>query len=211
MKRSTPSSGEDPSGRRAEIASVALGHFLERGYTRASMSGIARTVGIEKASLYYHFAGKEDLFLQALAVNFAGPMDRIGEMAATEPDPEALLRGALGILYDVMVDGPIGRLATVIAETARTVPSVARGFHDDFIRRFEQAIETAHRPAIDAGLAAELPPEERNLTVFAPLLQIAITATLFQAHPDLHEKYVGAMPRDRYVAMTLRALGVEGS
>jgi AcrR family transcriptional regulator len=198
-----------PDGRRREIADIALAQFLTHGYARTSMAGIARVVGIEKASLYYHFKGKEDLFLHALSVNFAEPMDRIGELAAVPGrDPVAVLTEALGILYDVMIDGPIGRLSSVIAETARTVPSVARRFHDDFIRRFEQAIELAHRPVIEAGRAPDLPPKERDLLVFSPLLHLAITAGMFEPHPDLHAKYLGPGARDRYVETMLGALRV---
>jgi len=45
-----------------EILSQALRLFLEKGYDGASMSDIAAAVGIQKASLYAHYSGKEDIF-----------------------------------------------------------------------------------------------------------------------------------------------------
>ena len=45
-----------------EILSQALRLFLEKGYDGASMSDIAAAVGIQKASLYAHYTGKEEIF-----------------------------------------------------------------------------------------------------------------------------------------------------
>ncbi|MEM9797163.1 MAG: TetR/AcrR family transcriptional regulator [Pseudomonadota bacterium] len=204
MANEEKSSGDS---RRIEIARVALTHFLEKGYGSASMAGIARDVGIEKASLYHHFGSKEDLFLQALAVDFAEPMDRISALAADpQVEPKALFVSALRILYDVMLQSPIGRLVTVISETARTQPTVARGFHDRFILRFEAALAAAYQPAVEADVLRPLPQDEVNMLVFAPLMEMSITAAIFEAHPDLSEKYIQPDSKDRYVAMMLDAL-----
>jgi AcrR family transcriptional regulator len=43
------------------ITAVAVGLFFKKGYFAASISEIARDCGIQKASIYYHFPGKEDL------------------------------------------------------------------------------------------------------------------------------------------------------
>lgn len=45
------------------ICAAATLHFAERGYDAASLSDIAATVGIRKASLYTHFDSKDALFL----------------------------------------------------------------------------------------------------------------------------------------------------
>lgn len=43
------------------IRSVAIDLFFRQGYFATSISEIARGCGIQKASIYYHFPGKEDL------------------------------------------------------------------------------------------------------------------------------------------------------
>ncbi|GAB6988504.1 TetR/AcrR family transcriptional regulator [Paenibacillus pini] len=49
-----------------EIKDVALKFFTIHGYEGASLSQIAEDVGMRKQSLYAHFKGKDDLFLQVL-------------------------------------------------------------------------------------------------------------------------------------------------
>lgn len=49
-----------------EIKDIALKYFTTHGYEGASLSQIADEVGMKKQSLYAHFKGKDDLFLQVL-------------------------------------------------------------------------------------------------------------------------------------------------
>ncbi len=43
------------------ITQAAIDLFFKKGYYATSISEIARACGIQKASIYYHFASKEDL------------------------------------------------------------------------------------------------------------------------------------------------------
>lgn len=49
-----------------EIKEAALKYFTIHGYEGASLSLIAEEVGLKKQSIYAHFKGKDDLFLQVL-------------------------------------------------------------------------------------------------------------------------------------------------
>ncbi|WP_331457207.1 TetR/AcrR family transcriptional regulator [Bacillus sp. FJAT-29937] len=49
-----------------EIKEAALKYFTIHGYEGASLSQIAEEVGMRKQSIYAHFKGKDDLFLQVL-------------------------------------------------------------------------------------------------------------------------------------------------
>src|ERR1700736_2056676 len=52
-----------PPGSKAEsILAAAKRAFLAAGYGAVSMDTIAREAGVSKATVYAHFAGKEDLF-----------------------------------------------------------------------------------------------------------------------------------------------------
>lgn len=64
-------------GRRGEILDAALGVFAEKGYEAGTMREIAAAVGVSEPALYRHYAGKEALFEELVAL--AG--DRIAGMA----------------------------------------------------------------------------------------------------------------------------------
>ena len=53
------------------IKEVALNHFTKNGYEGTSMAQIADEVGIKKQSIYTHFKGKDELFLQVCSDVFA--------------------------------------------------------------------------------------------------------------------------------------------
>ncbi|GIP32544.1 TetR/AcrR family transcriptional regulator [Paenibacillus sp. J2TS4] len=49
-----------------DIKDAALKYFTIHGYEGASLAQIAEEVGMKKQSIYAHFKGKDDLFLQVL-------------------------------------------------------------------------------------------------------------------------------------------------
>src|SRR5947199_8513841 len=54
---------EGPPGSKAEsILAAAKRSFLAAGFGAVSMDAIAREAGVSKATVYSHFAGKEELF-----------------------------------------------------------------------------------------------------------------------------------------------------
>ncbi|GBC62690.1 TetR/AcrR family transcriptional regulator [Desulfonema ishimotonii] len=56
-----------PSGNMKEtIRAVAVDLFFKKGYFATSISEIARGSGIQKASIYYHYASKEELLFSIL-------------------------------------------------------------------------------------------------------------------------------------------------
>lgn len=59
----SPSAGPTRGSTRERILDVALELFTERGYEKTSLRGIADTLGVTKAALYYHFERKEDILL----------------------------------------------------------------------------------------------------------------------------------------------------
>lgn len=56
---------------RDKILETAARLFSQRGYFGVSMSQIAEEVGITKAALYYHFDGKEEIYLTILKSTFS--------------------------------------------------------------------------------------------------------------------------------------------
>jgi AcrR family transcriptional regulator len=47
---------------KTRILAAAQGEFAERGYEQASLANVAAAAGISKATLYYYFADRDDLY-----------------------------------------------------------------------------------------------------------------------------------------------------
>jgi AcrR family transcriptional regulator len=78
---------------REEILDAAAELFTTRGYAATSTRSIAEAVGIRQASMYYHFARKEDLLRELLGQTVAPSLEHADELIAGRlPADEALYR-----------------------------------------------------------------------------------------------------------------------
>src|SRR5262249_20727577 len=96
---------ESESGKGAKILEAARRVFMTDGYGAASMDAIAKMAGVSKATVYAHFAGKDQLFAAIISeqcrVHSAIPaLERIDSST-----PEEALR-ALGRNFAELVLAP---------------------------------------------------------------------------------------------------------
>lgn len=86
-----------------EIKDAALKFFTIHGYEGASLSQIAEEVGMKKQSLYAHFKGKDDLFLQVLRdAKEAERASKLEYMSGFDKhQPERDLYGFLRLVIDL--------------------------------------------------------------------------------------------------------------
>jgi AcrR family transcriptional regulator len=72
MPSAKPQSGKAESAKAAQtrdaIVGVCLRLFAERGFASTSVDEIARTAGITKGAIYWHFANKDALFTGILTL-----------------------------------------------------------------------------------------------------------------------------------------------
>jgi TetR/AcrR family transcriptional regulator, mexJK operon transcriptional repressor len=112
---------EAPGASKAEsILAAAKRMFLEHGFGAVTMDALARTAGVSKATVYAHFAGKEELFGAVIERQceqyFSG-------FSADELDPRDV-RGSLGVVgrrfLDLVLspDG-IALYRIIVAEVSR--------------------------------------------------------------------------------------------
>jgi TetR/AcrR family transcriptional regulator, cholesterol catabolism regulator len=91
------------SARRSELTREAARLFAERGYHGTSIGDLAEALGVQKASLYHHFASKQDLLHETMrdgAQGFHAMLDAIPEtLPATERIRHAI-RGHLRLVAD---------------------------------------------------------------------------------------------------------------
>ncbi|MFD3596572.1 TetR/AcrR family transcriptional regulator [Nocardia sp. NPDC058640] len=84
---------------RAEILDAAAELFTTKGYANTSTRAVADAVGIRQASLYHHFAAKDDILDALLAETVAGPVE-LAQRMMSEADSAAVQLYALA-LFDV--------------------------------------------------------------------------------------------------------------
>jgi AcrR family transcriptional regulator len=84
---------------RDRILAVALALFASKGYTGTSVRDITERLGMTKASLYYHFASKEEI-LEALVQPLGEDLGALVERAREQPSVGA--REILTRLVDVL-------------------------------------------------------------------------------------------------------------
>ncbi|WP_280345471.1 TetR/AcrR family transcriptional regulator [Nocardia neocaledoniensis] len=84
---------------RAEILDAAAELFTTKGYANTSTRAVADAVGIRQASLYHHFAAKDDILDALLAQTIAGPAALAHRMTG---EPEAAVTKLYALaLFDV--------------------------------------------------------------------------------------------------------------
>ncbi|MET0448319.1 MAG: helix-turn-helix domain-containing protein [Aeromicrobium sp.] len=75
---------------RDQILDAAAGLFAEHGYAGTSTRAIAERVGIRQASLYYHFAGKDEILLELLEISVRPSLAFVDALLAHDDSAAAL-------------------------------------------------------------------------------------------------------------------------
>ena len=83
----------DAADTKARALAIALDLFSRNGYDATSMREISEELGVTKAALYYHFAGKEDL-VRGILEEFMSSISAVVTWATSSPapSPEEVLR-----------------------------------------------------------------------------------------------------------------------
>lgn len=84
-------------GRRDEILAVAAGLFAAEGFDKATMRQIGKAAGIQPASLYYHFATKEDLLDEIVRGFLTGLPGWYSELVKQGGDPQRTLHDLVAL------------------------------------------------------------------------------------------------------------------
>jgi AcrR family transcriptional regulator len=80
------------SNRRKEIAEAAVRVFNRLGYKGASLSAVATELGVDRATLYYYFSSKEQMFDETVRAVIEGNDELVGGIAKSAISPNEKLR-----------------------------------------------------------------------------------------------------------------------
>ncbi len=95
-----------PGGTRERILKTAESLFADRGYAGTRLHEIALGVGVQKASLFHHFASKEDLYRAVLAEGHHDTRLELEKALAGTAPPLARIRALTEAYVDMVVAHP---------------------------------------------------------------------------------------------------------
>jgi AcrR family transcriptional regulator len=138
--------------RRQQLIDVAVRIFHDKGFSDATLGDIAEAAQTDRASIYYYFGSKAELFRYAVVDLFLSDVGLVEEIAASDaPAPEKLRQIIVAIM------GNYGRHITyvLVSETAEqwpdTTPAGDERYLPDVVAAGERFFTTLRR-VIDTGL-----------------------------------------------------------
>jgi AcrR family transcriptional regulator len=130
-----------------EIYDATVRLMCDRGYHGTSLRSVAARVGIEMASLYYHFKSKQDLLAQIMQRIVLDLIATVEGAVADIPDPEARLRTA--IREHILFHGQRRREAFLADAELRSLEPPNRAMIVGLRERYQQIFETIFLECVD--------------------------------------------------------------
>lgn len=171
---------------RERIITATTNLFLEKGFAGTSMSAIASASDMTKASLYYHFSGKEDLFIACVTQGYTAALDALSVIVAdTSLTADQKLHAAIAALYETTINSPVGRMSPLIAEVSRAFPKVARSFHTEYIEPQRSLLWQIVESGIEQGIYAPVDQNHFFHIAFGPIVTLSLSREMFATFDDL--------------------------
>ncbi len=126
--------------------------FRQKGYHGASMADIADAVQLQKASLYHHFASKQEILVALLDRALEMVIDRVGAVTRQDLPPEEKLRLATRTYLHTLSEQ--GDLVFVLLLEYRSLDEDLYQHHIPNRDKFEQLWRDLLREGVQAGVFA---------------------------------------------------------
>lgn len=147
---------------RVDIIQAAAQIFRQKGYHGTSMKDIADAVNLQKASLYHHVTGKQDILVTILDQALDLLIDDMEQVAYSNLAPQEKIRAAMRTYVKRLTEDI--DLATVLLMEHRSLDDDLRVIHVDRRDRFEALWRGIVQEGIDTGVFR---PVDARLTSFA--------------------------------------------
>ncbi len=129
----------DPDRTMQDILAVATAEFASKGLSGARIDEIAERMATSKRTIYYHFGGKEGLYLAVLEEAYRRIRALETSLDIEHLDPEAALRQLIGFTFDYQNANP---------DFVRLVMN--ENIHNGEFLRQSKEIQRLNVPAINA-------------------------------------------------------------
>jgi TetR/AcrR family transcriptional regulator len=164
---------------RSALLAAAADEFAAHGFAGASVDDIARRSGFNKAMIYYHFAGKEALFVEVLRDVFRLMGARTTEIAASALAPAAKIDAFIDALDLMAETHPFMPAIMVreIAEGARRLDRDTLRLMAVIFRNLAAILDQGAR----AGAFRRADPTLTYFSLIAPVIFYRATAPIREA------------------------------
>ena len=185
---------------RERIFLVAVELFAKKGFNGTAVRDLAQALGIEAASLYYHFPSKQDLLFAVLESITDDLLETLRVAMREAADPAELLRRAMRghVLFHVLKrkDALVSHIELRSLTPANRRLIVAKR------DRYEMTI----RSLLEAGVASgDFQTDDVRLTAIALLAMCSGVSDWIKPRGRLHANEVAEM----YSTMALRLVGAQ--
>jgi TetR/AcrR family transcriptional repressor of mexJK operon len=152
MESSGRNEAAAPGGKAESILAAAKRAFLANGFGAVSMDTIARDAGVSKATVYAHFAGKEELFGAVIGRECEG---YLASFSAGELDPSDV-KASLSVLgrrfLELILSADAIALHRIILGEVTRFPTLGEIFWRAGPERQRVQIETFLQRAASSGI-----------------------------------------------------------
>ncbi|HKX79336.1 MAG TPA: TetR/AcrR family transcriptional regulator [Novosphingobium sp.] len=157
--------------KRTKIILHAAEAFARKGYNATTLSDIARAVGTQAGSLYYHFASRDDIIREVLKCSMSTITDNVNAAWAALPDGTPPLRRILvGIrahIRTILSDDPF------LPAYNRIINEVGQDIRDEYVQ-YPRAYGAMWRELIAQSQAAgeiraSIDPSLARLLIFGSI------------------------------------------
>ena len=149
--------------RRAEIITAAAKVFLAKGFGSTTFKDIGEELGIDRATLYYYFSSKEELFQTATGAAVARNTEAAEAVAASSSTPAEKLHRILALVLDSYTNTDYPYMYIFLQEDLTRVAGKGSERWAAEVRalsrRYEAAVTRIVQEGIDLGeFSADVPP-----------------------------------------------------
>jgi AcrR family transcriptional regulator len=151
--------------------------FCKKGYNGATMSDIAKAVGLQKPTLYHHFGSKQEILAELLDRAMTIVTENMAQVMQQDFPPDEKIKIAMRTYLQVLCEQP--DLSSVLLLEYRSLEKDLYKRHIHNRDKFEKMWRDLVKQGIDSG---QLRSESVSMTVWALLGVMNWTITWYR--PD---------------------------
>jgi AcrR family transcriptional regulator len=163
------------AARRQQIIDAALQTIAEQGYTQASFAEIARSLGITKGLIAYHFDGKHDLITSTIQTLLSRQSAYVKARVAAHHDAAGRMQAYIAASFDYIAQHRAHVAALVDLWGSFTSPLEKVAFSQTAYEPCRAHLRAIMRAGFEQGAFVECDP-----TVMAAVIQAGIDGVMLQ-------------------------------